>query len=211
MNPYMRSGGNLSYIQFIQLVQKMWIDAHPDVPLVATSGKEFSSYPVITYRLDQRQPMQAEPKPKVREEIQTGPGQKNIRITAQRFHSIITFTVFTNDNPYLAEEIIEVFENFMMEFTWVFKLLGLSEILYSRRLPDSGGERGRGLGIAERSVSYMITTEKVAVSELDKLEQIVVAARVFIQDPYWYQDATPATPIIVDINDQFGGQATPNY
>ena len=206
----LRSQGNLSFIQFLQLLQKMWIDAHPDIPLVAQGGKEFSSYPVMTYRLDQRQAMQGEPKPKIREEIVTAPGESNLLIFGQRFHSVVTFTVYTNENPYLAEEIIEVFENFMMEFTWVFKALGLSEILYSRRLPDSDGQRGKGLGIVEKSVSYMITTEKVIVTERQKLEQVLIDARVFVEDPYWAPDATPATPIIIEINDQFTGLATPN-
>lgn len=203
-NSPLRAQGNLNYIQFLQLLQKMWLDAHPDVPLVAQGGKEFSKYPVMTYRLDLRRTIQNEPKPRMREQIITSPGEQNLIIFGQRFQNVVTFTAFTNSNPQLAEELIEVFEDFMIEFTPVFKALGLSELLYARRLPDTDGSRGKGLGIVERSVSYMVTTEKVIVTRKDKIEQIIIDARTFVEDPYWIvSDATPATPIIMSIVDQF--------
>lgn len=181
----------------------MWVDAHPDIPLVAQGGKEFSSYPVMTYRLDLRKPIQNEPKPRIREEVTTAPGEPSLLIMGQRFQNIITFTAFTNDNPQLSEEIIEVFEDFMIEFTPVFKELGLSDLLYARRLPDTDGSRGKGLGIVERSVSYMVTTEKIIITAKEKLEKIAIDARVFVNNPYWViPDATPATPITITIVDQ---------
>lgn len=202
-NAPLRAQGNLNYIQFLQLLQKMWLDSHPDVPLVAQGGKEFSTYPVMTYRLDLRRTLQNEPKPRMREQVITSPGEQNLVIFGQRFQNVVTFTAFTNSNPQLAEELIEVFEDFIIEFTPVFKALGLSELLYARRLPDTDGARGKGLGIVERSVSYMVTTEKVIVTRKDKIDQVIVDARTFIEDPYWViPDATPATPIIISIVDQ---------
>ena len=207
-NAPLRAKGNLGYIQFLQLLQKMWTDAHPDIPLIAQGGKEFSSYPVMTYRLDLRRTIQNEPKPRYREQIITAPGENNMIIMGQRFQNIITFTAFSNENPQLSEEISEVFEDFMIEFTPVFKELGLSEILYARRLPDTDGSRGKGLGIVERSVSYMVTTEKVIVTEKAKLEKVLIDARIFVEDPYWQtQYAAPATPIVLNIYDQL---STPN-
>ena len=203
-NAPLRAKGNLGYITFLQLLQKMWTDAHPDIPLVAEGGKQFPEYPIISYRLDNRKPIQNEPKPRYREEIFNAPGESNLLIAGQRFQNLVTFTVYSNDNPYLAEEIVEVFENFMFQFTPVFKALGLSDILYARRLPDTDGSRGKGLGIVERSVSYLITIEKVIVMKKPQLEQVIIDARTFINDPYWVSaDATPATPIIMKIVDQF--------
>lgn len=199
----LRARGNLGYIQFLQLLQKMWSDAHPEVPLVAQGGKEFSDYPVITYRLDLRKPLANEPKFRYREQVITAPGEPNLIIFGQRFQNVVTFTAWTNDDPYLADELIEVFEDFMMEFTPVFKKLGLSEILYARRLPDENGARGKGLGIVERSVSYLVTIEKIKRMEKPKLEQIIIDARKFIADPYWVEQATPATPLITRFVDQF--------
>lgn len=200
----LRARGNLNYIQFLQVLQKMWVDGHPDIPLVAQGGKEFSSYPVITYRLDLRKPIQNEPKPKLREHVITAPGEPDVLIMGQRFQNIITFTAFTNDNPQLAEEIIEVFEDFMIEFTPIFKELGVSDLFYARRLPDTDGSRGRGLGIVERSVSYMVTTEKIILTSRDKLESVLIDARIFVADPYWVTpDTTPATPISIEITDQY--------
>lgn len=203
-NSPLRAQGNLGYIQFLQVLQKVWTDSHPDIPLVASGGKEFSSYPVMTYRLDNRRPLQNEPKPKYREQVFTTPGEPNLIIFGQRFQNLVTFTVFTNDNPQLAEEIIEAFEDFMIWTTPVFKALGLSELFFARRLPDTDGSRGKGLGIVERSVSYMVTTEKIIITPQEQLDQVIIDARVFIDNPYWTDyDATPATPIILDIVDQF--------
>ena len=200
----LRARGNLNYIQFLKVLQKMWFDGHPDVPLVAQGGKEFSKYPVMTYRLDLRKPVQNEPKPKLREHVITSPGEPDLLIMGQRFLNIITFTAFTNENPQLAEELIEVFEDFMIEFTPVFKELGVSDLLYARRLPDTDGSRGKGLGIVERSVSYAVTTEKVIVTSKDKLESVLIDARIFVDDPYTITpDATPATPISIYITDQY--------
>jgi hypothetical protein len=202
----LRASGNLGYIQFLQVLQKIWIDAHPDIPLVAEGGKEYETYPIITYRLDLRRPLQDEPKPKLREQVFTVPGEPNIIIKGQRFQNIVTFTVITNSNPILAEEVVEVFENFIIEFTSVFKFLGLSEIVYARRLPDQTGSRGKGLGVTMRSVSYLVTTEKIIKTTQTKLEKVAISARKFLDDPYWvYTEATPATPFITTIVDNLSG------
>lgn len=208
---HLRADGNLSYIDFIRVVERVWSNAHPGIPMYATGTKSFAVYPCIVYGLEMRRPHPDEPKKRRREEIATHKDENAIIIDAQRFQNLVTFTVFTEQNPQVAEELIEVFEDFMMEFTPLFKRLGVSEFVYSRRMPD-GGENRQGVDVITRTVAYLVTIEKVIKSSVWKLNDVYVDVRRFLEDatpfydpdtPY-LQDATPITEII----DQFSG-ATP--
>lgn len=202
---YLKARGNLTYLEFLRVVNKLWEDAHPGIPLIATTTKSMATYPCITYRLDLRKPHPSEPKPRFREEIRTEAGEDAVIIAAQRFQNIITFTVMAQSDPHAAEELIEVFEDFMIEFQPVFKELGVSELVYARRNPDAHDERP-GLGISERSASYMLTTEKLILTTYKKLQTITAEIRTFLET----NQATPtygATPNIdILINDQNGTQ-----
>lgn len=177
-----------------------------------------NSYPRIVAALETRRPMPMEPKPRVRETIWSGPdGESDIDIKGQRFQSIISFTVvdriktnYPQDSPCTdpeyfrnnvlecskydmvssVDEIVEQLEEFMLEVTPIFKELGVSELVYARRLPDATEVRG-GYGIAKRAVAYTVTIEKVYRGiEQWKIKQIVTEARLLIAG----NSATPATP-----------------
>lgn len=180
-SPRLKAKGNLSYQDFLRLLEKLWTDAHPDIPLMANANKSFGQYPVIIYRLDLRKPHPAEPKPRYREEIKNIDDNSVAIIAAQRFQSVITFTVITQQDPHTAETLVEIFEDFMLEFQPVFKELGVSELLYIRRLPDSADSRP-GEGVVSRSVSYLLTTEKHTITYVEILEKVIVNARTFLQD-----------------------------
>lgn len=176
----LRARGSLSYPEFVRLVTKVWMDAHPDIPIIATGTKNVAQYPIITYRLDLRKAHPAEPKPKHREEIATDPTAPAALISGQRFQNVITFTATAQEDPHKAEEIIEEFQNFMLEFTPVFKELGASELVFLRRLPDSADSRP-GEGVVGRALSYLLTTETIRKIEVAKLEEVLVNARIFLQ------------------------------
>jgi hypothetical protein len=175
-----RAKGNLTYVEFIALVQQLWSESHPDIPFFATSGSQLARYPAIVYGLQLRKTHPQEPKPRVRENIRTAPDQPGIIITGQRFQNIVNFSVVTENDPEAAEAIIEAFEDFMQEMTPVFKEMGLSEFAYARRLPDSE-ETKSGEDIVKRTVCYMVTTEKVTQTSVDKLRQIIVHSRMLLQ------------------------------
>ena len=200
--PPLRAEGSLTYLDFIRLLSKMWTDAHPNIPMFGEGTSTDARYPCIVYKLDLRKPVNAEPKPKHREEIRRQIGEDMVIVRGQRFDNIITFSVFTENDVQTAEELIEVFEDFVMEYIGVFKRLGISEMLYARRMPDSGQNR-QGRDVIERSVSFLVRTEKVIVSTEWKMNQILIDARIWLS-----QGATPdiepsATPDI-NIVDQHG-------
>lgn len=205
----LRAQGNLNYLQFIALVQKLWAESHPDIPIRPTQAKAYATYPVIVYKLEIRRPHSGEPKPKQREQV-VNEGENNISIVyGQKFENLVVFQVFTKADPELAEAIIEAFEDFMLEYTPIFKRLGLSEIVYSRRIPDGEGSR-QAEDVEYRGVAYMVTTEKLRKVDIDTVESIVVKARTFLEDDMIHPTVLSATPNIpIEITDNFN--ATPNH
>lgn len=189
---HLRAKGNLDYLQFIKLVDTLWEAAHPDVPFQASGSNVDAVYPVVTYDLQLRKPHPSEPKVRFREEVRTPNNRDAIVIGGQRYQNLVNFSVTTEKNPELAEVLIEAFEDFMLEFTPVFKQLGLSEIVYARRLPDAEQSR-RSEGIEIRTVSYLVTTEKVIQTSKKKLEEFLVYARMALSS-----NAPPAAPLPVD-------------
>lgn len=202
----LRARGNLSYLEFIRLLEKLWTDSHPDIPMVAAGVATMPQYPCIIYKLETRRTHPNEPKTRFREEIPSFKDEDAIIIKAQRFQNIMSFAVMTENDPFSAEEIIEEFENFMHDITGIVKELGVSELVYSRRMPDSGENRS-GIDVITRTVAYQITIEKLYQIETWKIRQIYIDARRWlatatpatIPDDDHSEDATP----IIKITDQF--------
>lgn len=175
----LQAEGNITYLDFIRLVKEMWAEVHPDIPIWPTQGSQYAQYPCIVYGLETRTTFQNESKKRYREERKQTSEGKNTLIYGQRFQNIIRFSVITKKDPDLAEIIIELFEDFMENYTPVFKRLGVSDFFYARREPDDEGTRS-GDDVSIRSVSYLVILEKMWTKEVDQIEQIVTNARQFI-------------------------------
>lgn len=202
---HLRAQGNLSYLDFIRLLVELWTEANPQIPMYATGTMmETVGYPVMLYKLEMRRPFENEPKAKQREKYRTPSGEDEITVFGQRFNNSIVFTVYTQDDPQAAEEIIEMFEDFMIEYIPIFKQLGLSDIFYGQRLPDAQESRS-GRFVITRAIAYRVITEKLVKSSAWKLQKALVAAQKFFadatpvfdaDDPSLEQD--PPTTIIID-------------
>ena len=174
----LRAEGNLSYLDFIELVKGMWAKTNPQIPIVPTQSKRYAKYPVITYGLELRKPFVDESKARYRNEHKVANDGSVYIVTGQRFTNIVKFTAITDNDPYLCEQIIEMFEDWMDEWTKVFKRLGVSEMTYARRLPDDEGTR-QGSDVCERAVTYMVRIEKLHQTSVSKLDEMVISARIF--------------------------------
>jgi hypothetical protein len=213
--------GNLSYLEFIGLVKKMWEESYPAIPILplsinretsvtykdnggtdVTSG-DLSSAPsstyvgldefpaIIGYHLELRKAHTTEPKPRMRQNVLSN----TVTIYGQRFQNIVGFTVMSKvgtfqgsngsttrddlDAAVLCDQVIEAFEDFMLEYTSIFKAAGASELVYSRRLSDSEINR-EGKDVHKRTVTYMLTTEKTFAMSNRRIEKIVVDARTWM-------------------------------
>jgi len=213
--------GNLSYLEFIGLVKKMWEDSYPAIPILplninretsvtykdnggtdVTSG-DLSSAPsstyvgldefpaIIGYHLELRKAHTTEPKPRMRQNVLSN----TVTIYGQRFQNIVGFTIMSKvgtfqgangsttrddlDAAVLCDQVVEAFEDFMLEYTSIFKAAGASELVYSRRLSDSEINRD-GKDVHKRTVTYMLTTEKTFAMSNRRIEKIVVDARTWM-------------------------------
>jgi hypothetical protein len=198
----LQAAGNLTYIEFLALVKALWENAYPQIPFEPEGGGQYASYPVITYGLELRRTHTVEPKPRTR----YLPKDVDQIIYGQRFQNIISFNVITrankadvpdDENPgysgaEAADRIIEVFEDFMLEHTPVFKRLGASEFVYSRRMADSKSTRN-GIDVCKRTVTYMLTTEKLISTTISKIEKIIIDVRRYMAtEAANVQQATPS-------------------
>lgn len=205
----LQAAGNLTYIEFIALVKALWENAYPQIPIEPEAGGQYTAFPVITYKLELKRTHTVEPKPRTRHL----PRDSQEIIFGQRFQNIVSFSVHTranradvsgDENPgyvgaEVADRIIELFEDFMLEHTPVFKRLGASEFVYSRRMSDSKSNRN-GIDVCTRTVTYMLTTEKLIATTVGRIEKIVVDVRRYMAtEP---RNLIPATPNYenIDIN-----------
>lgn len=213
--PPLQASGNLTYIEFISMVKIIWQNAYPDIKVVPTQSGNYASYPVIVYGLELRRPHTVEPKPRTR-----FTSSKEVSVFGQRFQNIVSFTVITKSSsagvigsnarysgPEAADQIIEIFEDFMLEYTPVFKRLGASELVYARRLSDSEENRS-ATDVNKRTVTYMLTTEKLFAMENTLVEAIAADVRMYMdyEKSIWqsFFSATPSYPgtevQVVDLN-----------
>ena len=221
--------GNLTYLEFISLVKKIWEESYPTIPILPlsinressatysdTNPRSFSSIPsapntsgdlssapsstnvglddfpaIIGYSLELRKSHTTEPKPRMRQNVLSN----SVTIYGQKFQNVVGFTVMSKvgtfqgpnstttrddlDAAVLCDQIMEAFEDFMLEYTSIFKAAGASELVYSRRLSDSEINRD-GKDIHKRTVTYMLTTEKTFAIANNRIEKIVVDARTWM-------------------------------
>lgn len=174
-NRPLRQAGNLSYLDFIRVVERIWNEAHPEIPFVAAGLPVDSKYPCVVYSLANRVSFKNEVKPRLRERIvdEENPGE-TLLVYGQKFVNYVKFTVYDKIEPngaLVAEELIEEFEDFMIRYTPIFSQLGLNDFVYERRLADDEEAR-EGEGIVKRSVVYRVTTEKLSQAKVGNLEAV---------------------------------------
>lgn len=201
--PPLQAQGNLTYIEFIAAVKALWENAYPTIKIKPIQNGDYAEYPVIAYGLELRRAHSVEPKPRSR----ISP-TKDVVIFGQRFQNIISFTVITKadsgelkgssdrySGPEVAEKIIETFEDFMLEYTPVFKRLGASELVYARRLSDSEENRD-ATDVNKRTVTYMLTTEKLIGMEVGTIEKIAIDVRRYmaVEKEIWDEYYLGSTP-----------------
>lgn len=172
----LRAEGSMNYREFIALVKNLWEEVYPDIPILPVQGSSYTRYPVIVYSLENRKTHTTEPKQRHREEV-VADGDENVIISGQRFQNYIAFSAITDAEPDLCDTIVETFEDFMLEYTPVFKRLGLSDIFYGRRLSDREETR-TGDDACIRTVVYMCIIERTTRITVSKIKEILTNVSV---------------------------------
>ena len=220
----LQAQGNLTYLEFITAVKALWENAYPSIKIKSTQSGDYAEYPVIVYGLELRRTHSSEPKPRTR----ISPSS-DVAVFGQRFQNVVSFTVITettegsqlkgavgrSSGPEVADQIIEAFEDFMLEYTPVFKRLGASEFVYARRLADSE-ENKENTDIVKRTITYMLTTEKLLVTSVAQIEKIAIDIRTYMayEKELVIENTEKSTPdfsdVEVNVIDLYQ-TATPNY
>lgn len=146
---------------------------------------------IIAYSLELRKTHTIEPKPRVRQNVLSN----SVTIYGQKFQNIISFTIMSKvgtfqgsdrtstrddlDAAIMCDQIAEVFEDFMLEYTPVLKAAGASELIYSRRLSDSEVNR-ETKDLHKRVVTYMLTTEKTFAIKNERINSIALDIRTWM-------------------------------
>lgn len=207
--------GTLTYLQFINLVKKLWEESYPSIPIIplgpGTDTFSVHDYAIV-YALELRKSHTIEPKPRMRQNV----SNNNYTIYGQKFQNIVSFSVMTkigvvegndptklNDDTFksqIADQIIEAFEDFMLEYTPILKAAGASELVYSRRLSDSEINR-EDKDVLKKTVTYMLTTEKTFAIKNDRIERILIDVRTWMAyEPSIVNSAATPNYENVDIN-----------
>lgn len=204
---HLKADGNLQYLKLVDFIGYLWTKGHPDVKFVPAfaGGISDPDNGYIVYGLEARSTTKDYSKARLIETIRDTASGKDVEVWMQSFDNFISFAAVHRD-PRVAEEIIEAFEDFMIESTPILKKVGTAELLYSRRYPDREDARiGRDMCV--RTVVYRVLLQKVKKIERDRIESILVDARVWWDRHVQYEQVSHATPnITLIINDQ----ATPN-
>jgi len=204
--PPLKSKGNLSYLQFIDVVNKLWSEGHPEIKFGPFGEQKIFNPELgyIIYTLEDKKPKNNSPKPKPYETVDdpTDPTKK-LAIFIESFYIIVKFTAI-HKVPRVAEEIIEEYEDFMIQIKPMLQMLGLESISYVRRMSDSHETR-YGDDLSSRSIAYMVGIQKVLTTSIDKLDSIFLQVQAIVADdatPSYEPDATPITyPIYTSLLD----------
>jgi hypothetical protein len=193
-------------------VKKVWEESYPSIPIfpLGVNLDTFSKNNfVIVYALELRKAHTIDPKPRMRQNVM----QNQFTISGQKFQNIISFSVMSKigtlqghdpssvtddvDVAIMCDQIIEAFEDFMLEYTPIFKAAGASELVYSRRLSDTEINR-EGKDIHKKTVTYMLTTEKTFAIRNERIEKISLDIRTWMAYESSIVNAS-ATPNFKDI------------
>lgn len=183
--PRIQARGNLTLLEYIDLIEYLWKKGYPEIIYQPMGAKKTwdPERGYIVWELESRVPKENNVKPR-HQQVYDHPEDSNrkISIWTQSFNNLIGFTAL-HQNPRTAEEIIEQFEEFMIEATPILKELGIEELLYSRRISDRT-EKRFGEDLSARTVLYMATTQRVIPVEQHKLNEIVGELKVFIESDF---------------------------
>lgn len=157
----------------------------PNVKYEADEGKVITldamqnfNRPVITYTVQERE-TKTEIKPRLRqevEEIDVKTGEKRVgEIWGQKFKCLIQFNIIASVYKE-AEEVMEKFEETIIQHTGFLKRNGVAEIFFDKHITDSHFDTMRET-LSIRNLRYYVEIEKNIVMFKEKINQIEIIAQ----------------------------------
>jgi hypothetical protein len=189
--PRLTASQNSTYLQFIDTIQYLWNRDHPEIQFrpFADNHTYNPDKGYVIYSLVDREPTQNNAKARYQEMVQhPDDPDKKLVIYSWAFMNSVKFTAVHQD-PRIAEEIIEAFEDFMIATIPIHLEIGVQSSMYGRRASDEHKSR-YGDDLAARSLIWMIIIQKIITTDLDKLKEILIEVQhLRVDTPY--EQATP--------------------
>jgi hypothetical protein len=173
------ANGSLRFWQFGELVSRMWNDSHSASPMYQKGSlTDDVEYPCLIWSCAGKKKSDRSPlKPRKTDEFSDSDGAYSIY--ADWFDCIFEVEVRSN-NPLEANQLEDVFEDFMMEFIGAIKRLGAFEIIFLQRLADTIETRA-GRPVPAMRVQYMMVEQKTRVISEGMIEAVELHARAITQ------------------------------
>lgn len=184
-NPRMRNHPeekNATTFDFIKMIEKVVNNIMPEVTF--TSDDERAKFltpqqqidaPVITFKVKNRRPFK-ELKPMQRCEIRERtdvPNEERLgALYVQRFQCILQFNLFASG--YIeVEEVMNIFEEAMLKYAYIFKKYGIQEFYFEEQLEDSYYDTYRQW-CCVRNITYYVLFEKQSIDFEEIIKSIVI-------------------------------------
>lgn len=189
--PRLTASQNATYLQLIDTIGYLWNRDNPEIQFRAFAENHTfdPEKGYVIYSLINREPTQNNAKARYQEMVQhPDDPDKKLVIYSWSFMNSIKFTALHQD-PRVAEEIIEAFEDFMISTIPIHLEIGIQSSMYGRRAADEHKAR-YGDDLAARSLIWMVVIQKIITTDLDKLKEILIEVQnLRIDNPY--EQATP--------------------
>jgi hypothetical protein len=173
------ANGSLRFWQFGELVSRMWNDSHSASPMYQKGAlTDDVEYPSLIWSCGGKKKSDRSPlKPRKTDEFRDADGAYSIY--ADWFDCIFEVEVRAS-NPLEANQLEDVFEDFMLEFIGAIKKLGAFEIFFLQRLADTVETRA-GRPVPTMRVQYMMVEQKTRVVSEGMIEAVELHARAITQ------------------------------
>lgn len=190
MNPYkmprrpLRAGGNLNFSEFISLIDKIWKETTGGkIPFLASGTEREADYPCILYSVANKVNKVNESRPRQRE-VMRGYGDalrsQTPIVYGQKQVYHIKFTAVdrvSTNGSHTTEDIITLFEDFMLEYTPVMMWKGVGDIRFERRLADNDEVR-KTEDILTKAIVYRVEIERHTVIDMKNLMKVLISAGI---------------------------------
>ncbi len=164
-SPPLTAFGNLQYIEFMRMLETMWEAGHPEIPFRPyKDGEEYDpEQGYIIWSGVRKLPKDNNNKPRFHHRHKDEETGRVFTVSKQSFIHEVKFSAVHGD-PWIAEELAEAWEDFMLEATPIVKRVGLEDIFYLGRNQDDIESRV-GKDRAVRAIIYRIFTQKIFAVE----------------------------------------------
>lgn len=178
----MTSKAVCSFTDFVAMVQKvvdiglkdLKVKFEPDenrVPILRPDVEIDTPY--ITFKINERIPKEL--KPRIRQNIMESKDKYNEQrfctVYAQKFSIKVQFDIFATTCK-TANEVLDRFEDLMLENTGYFKKNGVSECIFSKQYTDTNYDSYRQ-NTSVRNIEYIVELEKVTSTLTPKINDVI--------------------------------------